>query len=525
MFSHDTEHSLQTIVDLVNTDPSSTTSSHCRTPPRSSRSSRRTRSATPARLTSDDVAAVQATRLEFGMFFGLADPVEAAMQVNKLIAQATVRPRLTNHDGYDWHLHYFSPDASLADHLAVDGGMAVAQVVTAGEIDRLRVCDAPTCRAVLLDLSRNSSKRYCDASTCGNRLHVAAYRGAQALRAARATGLRCPASTSYGERHSRPHEAWRRVTDWERHGEFVPLTRMRVDRDPATGQLSFVARTSVGPLGFDDVMAVTYSQPPTETEPGVVRIVKQGKVVLGWAVLTVTPAGSGSEVRWHEEARLRCDPWARRRRRRPGGRTRVRPAAGRTARETGRRSNSAARDRRPTARAGSTPPPDSRGDRLLLAAGLAVESLDRLDVAGRRRQEHLVGLGELRHRDVALVDVVPLDTSSRVMPARHPADKRRGHDDAVEHAEDVAAGALAEHAGRVGEDRLARLALGGVREGDHVLAVRRRLEPGERPPLVARPGHGRRPRSTGRTALASAMTTSVGDWVSRLEPSGEMPAV
>ena len=58
----------------------------------------------------------------------------------------------------------------------VDGGMALAQVVAAEEIDRLRICAAPTCHAVLLDLSRNSSKRYCDASTCGNRLHVAAYR-------------------------------------------------------------------------------------------------------------------------------------------------------------------------------------------------------------------------------------------------------------------------------------------------------------------------------------------------------------
>jgi hypothetical protein len=55
-------------------------------------------------------------------------------------------------------------------------------------------------------------------------------------------------------------------------------------------------------------MAVTHSRPPSGTEPGVVRIVKQGRVVLGWAVLTVTPIESGSIVRWHEEARLR---WTR----------------------------------------------------------------------------------------------------------------------------------------------------------------------------------------------------------------------
>jgi len=100
-------------------------------------------------------------------------------------------------------------------------------------------------------------------------------------------------------------EAWRRVTDWERHADFVPLTRITVKQDPTSGHETFTARTGVGPLAFDDIMAVTYRRPPTETNPGVLRIVKQGRVVLGWAVLTVTPTGSGSEVRWHEVARLR----------------------------------------------------------------------------------------------------------------------------------------------------------------------------------------------------------------------------
>src|SRR6478609_8798982 len=55
-------------------------------------------------------------------------------------------------------------------------------------------------------------------------------------------------------------EAWRRVTDWERHGQLVPLTTMRVDADPATDEVTLVARTAVGPVGFDDVMAVTFSR-------------------------------------------------------------------------------------------------------------------------------------------------------------------------------------------------------------------------------------------------------------------------
>jgi hypothetical protein len=100
-------------------------------------------------------------------------------------------------------------------------------------------------------------------------------------------------------------QAWARVTDWRRHQEFVPFTTVTVASDPRTGRESFVARTAVGPVGFDDPMLVTYAHPPTDAAPGVARIVKRGRVVVGWAVLTVTPTAAGSEVRWHEEARLR----------------------------------------------------------------------------------------------------------------------------------------------------------------------------------------------------------------------------
>lgn len=54
--------------------------------------------------------------------------------------------------------------------------MALAFLIVAGERERLRRCDAPDCRHAFVDLSRNRSRRYCDSRTCGNRLHVAAYR-------------------------------------------------------------------------------------------------------------------------------------------------------------------------------------------------------------------------------------------------------------------------------------------------------------------------------------------------------------
>lgn len=77
-------------------------------------------------------------------------------------------------------MHYFAPGASLADHLCADGAMALGFVLAAGERDRLRICEAPSCERVLVDLSRNRCRLYCDAKTCGNRQHVAAYRARRA---------------------------------------------------------------------------------------------------------------------------------------------------------------------------------------------------------------------------------------------------------------------------------------------------------------------------------------------------------
>jgi predicted RNA-binding Zn ribbon-like protein len=58
--------------------------------------------------------------------------------------------------------------------------MALVDVIREKELDRLRVCAAEDCNAVLVDLSRNRSKRFCDTGNCANRTHVAAYRARKA---------------------------------------------------------------------------------------------------------------------------------------------------------------------------------------------------------------------------------------------------------------------------------------------------------------------------------------------------------
>lgn len=175
-FGHDVEHSLAVVVDLVNTDPDSAGEELLPDIASLRAFVADHRLSDVGTLTSSDLDAVHELRPRLRELFSAADTTFAAGLVNSLLKGAQLCPRLAEHDGYDWHIHYFAPGTAIADHLLIDGGMALSQVVVAGEHERLHVCDAPDCNRVLVDLSRNRSKRYCDSRTCGNRLHVAAYR-------------------------------------------------------------------------------------------------------------------------------------------------------------------------------------------------------------------------------------------------------------------------------------------------------------------------------------------------------------
>jgi predicted RNA-binding Zn ribbon-like protein len=104
-----------------------------------------------------------------------ADRDEVVEIVNGMLREAHAVPQLVRHDAWDYHMHATAPDAPLATRMAVEAAMAMIDVVRADELSRLGVCDYPTCGSVVVDLSKNRSKRYCDAG-CGNRAAVAAYR-------------------------------------------------------------------------------------------------------------------------------------------------------------------------------------------------------------------------------------------------------------------------------------------------------------------------------------------------------------
>jgi predicted RNA-binding Zn ribbon-like protein len=108
----------------------------------------------------------------------LADRDAAVAQVNEILADARAVPRLVRHDKLDWHIHAVDDEAPLAERVLVETAMAMVDVVRADEMGRLGVCAADDCRGLVLDLSRNRSRRYCS-TACGNREAVAAYRARQ----------------------------------------------------------------------------------------------------------------------------------------------------------------------------------------------------------------------------------------------------------------------------------------------------------------------------------------------------------
>jgi len=99
--------------------------------------------------------------------------------VNGLLREANALPQLVRHDGWPYHLHATPSDAPLASRMAVEAAMAIIDVVRGEELSRLRICAYPDCGNVVVDLSKNRSKRFCEAG-CGNRAAVTAYRARKA---------------------------------------------------------------------------------------------------------------------------------------------------------------------------------------------------------------------------------------------------------------------------------------------------------------------------------------------------------
>ncbi len=175
-FAPDTEDTLEFVVALGNTDPGASKSGEDEI-------------ATQAQLTAlldandysgvmrrdaQELREVHETRELLRRVWSLSRD-DAVLEVNRMLREARAMPYLIKHDRYDWHLHATENDAPLAERIRVEASLALADVIRTNEMSRMRVCEADDCVGLLIDLSRNGSKRFCSVR-CGNRMNQLAFR-------------------------------------------------------------------------------------------------------------------------------------------------------------------------------------------------------------------------------------------------------------------------------------------------------------------------------------------------------------
>jgi predicted RNA-binding Zn ribbon-like protein len=132
--------------------------------------------------TKAELEAVRALRPRLARLWDLPEDAAADL-VNAMLREADALPQLVKHDNWGYHMHATPQDAPLADRMAVEAAMAFTDLIRAEQLDRRKVCAAPDCDNVHIDLSKNSSRRFCSTS-CSNRVNVAAYRSRHAAASA-----------------------------------------------------------------------------------------------------------------------------------------------------------------------------------------------------------------------------------------------------------------------------------------------------------------------------------------------------
>ena len=175
-FAPDSEDTLEFIVALGNTHPSASRSGEDELATPAQLLTLLTESVYSGRIDGDEreLREVQDTRELLRRVWSLHRD-DAALEINAMLADANAMPYLTRHDHFDWHIHATSNDAPLAERIRVEAALALADVIRSDETSRMRVCEADDCTGLLLDLSRNGSKRFCSVR-CGNRMNQLAFR-------------------------------------------------------------------------------------------------------------------------------------------------------------------------------------------------------------------------------------------------------------------------------------------------------------------------------------------------------------
>jgi predicted RNA-binding Zn ribbon-like protein len=185
LFTHDVELGLQAATTLVNTLPDASHSGDDElTTTEQLRAWFVGEGFTSDLLgTADELESIRALRHRLRALWHAADDAEAAACVNTMLEEGAALPRLVDHDGLGLHIHATRAAAPLVDRVSVEVAMAWVDVLRQDERGRMKRCAADDCAAILVDFSRNRSKRFCDVGNCGNRMNVRAFRARNAASA------------------------------------------------------------------------------------------------------------------------------------------------------------------------------------------------------------------------------------------------------------------------------------------------------------------------------------------------------
>ncbi|GAA1140471.1 CGNR zinc finger domain-containing protein [Kribbella jejuensis] len=126
-------------------------------------------------VTEEDLATVRTALDEWLQVVDATDEQTRVDLVNAMLAKYTEHPRLTNHAGDGWHMHYRPANVPVGRLVATLISTGTALHLAGRGVTRLGRCATDGCDNVYADLSRTGRQRYCSPA-CANRDAVRRHR-------------------------------------------------------------------------------------------------------------------------------------------------------------------------------------------------------------------------------------------------------------------------------------------------------------------------------------------------------------
>jgi len=126
-------------------------------------------------VTAKDLTAVRVALDEWLAVVDAPDAATRVQRLNAMLAAYTEHPRLTDHAGDGWHIHYRPDDVGVGRLVATLISTGTALHLAGRGMNRLGRCDLDGCDRVYADMSRGGRQRYCSPA-CANRDAVRRHR-------------------------------------------------------------------------------------------------------------------------------------------------------------------------------------------------------------------------------------------------------------------------------------------------------------------------------------------------------------